>query len=154
MNNQTQQQIGRFTGRVEYDAGLTRYRGLLTTQRQAAVRGAPLRPRTATRPADQRRERRRVAATVLTALFLIAALSLAVMGDGATAGLLYLTSSCSGGVAVSRVPGSPESTALERSELAGQAAGSLEVFAAAAALDPEAQVYNGENCLGSCRFTR
>lgn len=154
MNNQTEHQVGRLTGRVELDAGLMRYRGLLATQRLTAMRGRASRTQHPMHATKLWRQRRKVAAAALAALLVVAALSVAVLGQGATAGVLYFTSSCNGGFAMSRVSGSLESTAFESVDPTGRVSGSLEVLAAAEALDANAQYYNGENCLGNCRFTR
>lgn len=154
MNNQTQHQVGRLTGRVELDAGLMRYRGLLANQRQAAVRGHASRTQHPSHAVHLGREHRRVASAVVIALFLTVALSVASMGQGATARILYLTSCCNGGVAVSYVGAGFESVSLQATNLTESISESLEVLATAETLDAEAPSYSGENCLGSCRFTR
>jgi hypothetical protein len=153
MSNQIQHQVARLTGRTELDAGLMRYRGLVAGQHHAvAATRNPGTPSVAPW-AQSRTNRLKLAAGVVAALLLVAALCVSGAGQVVTNGVLGLTSSSSGGIAVSRGFESPAVVSADSAALTGTISGSLAISAAAEDLSTPTLPYDGGLSRGACCLT-
>ena len=154
MNNRTnQRQVGRLTGRVEVDAGLLRYRDLLSRGHiVAADSRSPRRSAFFQRSSEGQRHRRaaRVAAAGLLLVLAFSALGAAAQ----CAGCLYLTPETSGGGnAVHAAWRTPE-VALSDGEdvVVAVSEGTFELVATGKFYLEEPAQYTGELVVGPYKF--
>jgi len=152
MNNRTnQRQVGRLTGRVEADAGLLRYRDLLSRGHGVVADSrSPRRSAFFQRSSEGRRRRAaRVAAAVLLLVLAFSALGAAAQ----CAGCLYLTPGTSGG-AVYAAWRAPEVTLSDGEyTVVAVCEGIFELIAAGMFYLQEPAEYTGELVAGPYEFT-
>lgn len=139
MNNQpNRRQVGRLTGRINEDAGIMRYRGLLAQ---------------ADNPSTRNRSGSKIqwkfAGMAAAILLLVLALSVGATAHVAGIGCAYLTPGIAGGgsayAGVEQAPGT-EAT------LVAESGGSLELSAAGKTFLGAVNQYNGELCHGPYVF--
>lgn len=147
MNNQTNRQVGRLTGRTEVDAGLMRYRQQLATGHHSVVsqRGSGQNKLLGLSLAWQRK----AAAVVAAALVFVVALAIVGASREAEMGASCLTPGYGGsGTVASSVERAPVIAFIDETGAIAGSGGSFEYDFSGEATEDTIMRYNGELCCG------
>jgi len=135
--------VGRLSGRSEVDAGLMRYRELLSRPQHAAAKKSGSR---LGRIFRSRASARRAAVRAITAaVLLVLVLSVAGAAEMSVGCLLLTPGTGAGGIALATVEPAPSTTVVA-------AGGSFELTAVGYSFEERVAQYNGELCIGPYYF--